>query len=76
MDDLFDVLLVVLRGVHGLHGIDNDADEQVEHGEGGHQDEGNEEQPGIGVLGHHRTHDAHGPAFQCHDLEQGIDGGD
>jgi hypothetical protein len=34
--------------VLGLHRIDHDADEQVEHGEGGDDDVGHEERPGIG----------------------------
>jgi len=40
MDGLFAVLLVVPQGVHGLMVSTNDADKQVEHGEGGHQDGG------------------------------------
>ena len=33
-----------------LHRIDDDRDEQVEHGEGGDQDERDEEHPGIGKI--------------------------
>jgi len=55
-----------------LHRIDDDRDEQVEHGEGGDQDERDEEHPGIGKDFHHRAHDAHRPAFQGHDLKQGV----
>jgi hypothetical protein len=55
-----------------LHGRDDDADEQVEDGEGGDDDEGHEKGPGVGVDFHHRAHDAHRPAFEGHDLEQRI----
>src|SRR5262245_26600661 len=43
-----------------LHGVDHDADEQVEHHEGGHDDEADEEHPGIGMLLHHRLGDVVG----------------
>ena len=65
---------LVLGFAVALHRVDDDGDEQVQHGEGGDQDEGDEEGPGIGELLHHRAGDAHGPAFQGHDLKQGVEG--
>src|SRR5690554_2679218 len=46
-----------------LHGRDDDADEEVEDGEGGGDDEGDEEDPGPGIDVHDRAHDAHRPAL-------------
>ncbi len=73
-----DVLACLLDGCLGgfvvsirnrLHRVDDDRDEQVEHGEGGNQDERDEEHPGVGEYVHQRAHDAHRPAFQRHHLE-------
>ena len=58
--------------MHFLGGTDDDGDEQVQHHEAGNQNERHEEDPGHGIDGHHRPGNAHGPAFQGHDLEQAV----
>ena len=59
------------QGAQLLHGRDDDADEQIQDGKGGQDDERDEEGPRVGELLHNRAHDAHGPTFQCHNLEKG-----
>ena len=54
----------------GLHRVHDQTDQQVDHGESGDQDEGQEERPGIGMHLHHRAHHRIGPAFQRHHLKQ------
>ena len=61
--------------VHFLGGADDDGNKQVQHHKAGDQDKGHEEDPGKGIDLHHRTGNAHGPAFQSHDLEQAVDAG-
>lgn len=53
-----------------LHGRNDDADEEVQHGEGGNDDEGNKEErrPRVDL---HDVASHVGPAFQSQDLEQG-----
>ena len=46
-----------------LHGGDDDTDKEVQHREGRAQDEGDKEQPGIGIDIHDRTHDAPWTSF-------------
>ena len=57
-----------------LHGVDHEADQQVDHCESCHEDEGQEEGPCVGVDFHHGAHDPHGPAFERHDLEECVGG--
>lgn len=58
-----------------LHGADDDSDEQIQDGKGGDHDEGDEEHPRPRIDFHDGANDAHGPAFEGHDLEKGIEAG-
>src|SRR5215467_7721647 len=56
----------------GLHGVDHHADEQVEYHERGHDDEGDQVHPAVGMMLHHRLGDVVGPAFERHHSEQRV----
>ncbi len=55
-----------------LHRIDDQSNNEVYHNKSRDQNEGHEEEPGVGKDIHDRACDSNGPAFQGHDLEQRI----
>ena len=58
-----------------LHRGDDDADEEVQNRKGGDHNEGDEEDPSERVGLHDGADDAHGPAFESHHLEEGVEAG-